>query len=255
MTPFNGFPTGLTKSEDVKNIVEKLKPIYSGHNLRRLGPKGDGGYLVPDDLIGITTCFSPGVCLISGFEKDCASLGMKIFMADNSVEKPIESDESFHFIKKHLGVVTNENFMTIDDWVNNSVNHSDLDMLLQIDIEGCEYEVFLGASDKLMGRFRIIVAEFHDLDQLWNKPFYNIASKAIEKILQTHTCVHIHPNNCTKPVIKGGLAIPPVMEFTFIRNDRIDNNGMMVKMHYPHPLDSDTAKEAHFPLPLCWYKV
>ena len=37
---------------------------------------------------GIESCFSPGVDNISEFENDCLKYGMKIYMADKSVDKP-----------------------------------------------------------------------------------------------------------------------------------------------------------------------
>jgi hypothetical protein len=247
----NAFPTPMTDKNVLQALVHKLYPVLPGKDLIRLGPKSDGGYLVPDDLEGIEACFSPGVCLVSGFEKNCADLGMKVFMADRSVDQPAAMHELFHFTKKYVGVTTNDDFMTVDDWVASSLSGSKADLLLQIDIEGYEYETFLGMSDSLMCRFRIIVAEFHDLDQLWNRPFFQLASRAFEKILQTHMCVHIHPNNCSDPLSKGGLSIPPVAEFTFLRSDRI-NNPSYANV-FPHPLDFDTANKPHFPLPSCWY--
>lgn len=247
----NAFPTPLTDKNKLQSLVQKLYPVKSEKELIRLGPIGDGGYLVPNDLEGIEACFSPGVCFVSGFEKDCAELGMKVFMADKSVDQPAEMHDLFNFTKKYVGVTTSDEFMTVDDWVASSLPESKTDLLLQIDIEGYEYETFLGMSDSLMRRFRIIVAEFHDLDQLWNRHFFQLASRAFEKILQTHTCVHIHPNNASVPLNKGGLSIPPAAEFTFLRNDRIHSSSYANV--FPHPLDYDTANKHHFPLPTCWF--
>jgi len=247
------YPTDLTDKNSLQSLMHKLFPISTGKELIRLGPEGDGGYLVPDDLAGIEACFSPGVSFISGFEKDCADLGMKVFLADRSVEQPAESHDRFHFTKKYVGVTTSDDFMTVDDWVASSLPGLQADLMLQIDIEGYEYETFLSMSDGLMRRYRIIVAEFHELDQLWNLPFFRLASRTFEKILQTHTCIHIHPNNCFGPLNKGGLTISPVAEFTFLRNDRICNPSYANV--FPHPLDFDNTDNPHFPLPKCWYSM
>jgi hypothetical protein len=126
---------------------------------------------------------------ISGFEKDCAELGMSVFLADNSVEKPADSHDNFFFSDKYVGVTSNQQFMTIDDWVQQSLPRSNNDLLLQMDIEGFEYEVLLNMSEALMKRFRIIVVEFHSIDQLWNSPYFSIVSRAFEKILaNTYLC-------------------------------------------------------------------
>jgi hypothetical protein len=245
------YPTALTDENALQSLVQSLYPMSTDKRLIRLGPEGDGGYLVPDDLAGIEACLSPGVSLVSGFEKDCADLGMKVFLADHSFDNPAESHDLFHFTKKYVGVTTSDDFMTIDDWVTSSLPGSQNDLMLQIDIEGYEYETFLGMSDSLMRRYRIIVAEFHSLDQLWSRPFFLLATRVFEKILQTHTCIHVHPNNCCGSVTRGELSIPRVAEFTFLRNDRIVNPSYTNS--FPHPLDFDNTENPHLPLPKCWY--
>jgi len=172
-------------------------------------------------------------------------------MADHSVDAPAEPHERFHFTKKYVGVTTNDEFMTIDDWANDAHLGHGSDLLLQIDIEGFECEVFLSASDALMRRFRIIVAECHWLDQLWNRPFFGLARRAFDKILQTHACVHIHPNNSGGALTKDGLEVPRTMEFTFLRTDRIAHRSFQCT--FPHPLDCDNTVQATLPLPTCWY--
>ncbi len=246
------YPTVLTDKIELAGFIRKLHPISPGIELIRLGPKGDGGYLVPNDLVDIEACFSPGVAGISGFERDCADLGMRVFLADKSVDGPEVSHDNFSFKKKFIGATTSRDFMTIDDWVGSSLPGSKSDLLLQIDIEDAEYETFLSMSSSLMQRFRIIVGEFHQLAQFWSRPFFTLASRAFEKILQTHTCVHLHPNNYCGSLKKYNLDIPRVMEITFLRNDRIRNKSFATV--FPHPLDSDNTSEIpSLPLPKCWY--
>ena len=176
---------------------------------------------------------------------------MKVFLADKSVDHLPEDHELFHFTKKFVGAMTNADFITLDVWVASLLPKTNSDLLLQIDIEGYEYETFLSVSEALMHRFRIIVAEFHLLEHLWNRQFFNLASRAFDKILQTHACVHIHPNNVEGSLKKGGLEIPRVMEFTFLRKDRIQHSDYQV--HFPNPLDCDNTSNRPLVLPKCWY--
>ncbi|MDE2219851.1 MAG: FkbM family methyltransferase [Gammaproteobacteria bacterium] len=250
--PWDVFPTDATDGARIVRLLEQLHPRASGRPLLRLGPAGDGGYLVPDDFEGIEACFSPGVGLICGFEKDCADRGLDVYLADRSVAHPGLPHERFHFERKYLGVTTDDDFMTLDDWVSRAPLRADSDLMLQIDIEGFEYEVLLGASDRLMRRFRMIVAEFHLLDQFWNEAFFGLAARAFEKILQTHACVHIHPNNSSALLKKRGLAIPPLAEFTFLRRDRAIGPGYAAE--FPHPLDGDNTTRAHIALPPCMWR-
>jgi len=241
----------MTDRSEIQSLLKTLFPLSNDKELIRLGPKEDGGYLVPNDLAGIQACFSPGVSSVSGFEKDCTDFGMKVFLADKSVEGPAFEHELFSFTKKFVGVTSTDDFMTLDNWVASSLPGTNSDLLLQMDIEGYEYEVILSTSEDLMRRFRIIVAEFHQLDQLWSKPFFNLARRAFDKVLQTHSCVHIHPNNCWRSFKKDGLEIPPGMEFTFLRNDHIKHSSY--QRTFPNPLDHDNTANPPLVLPKCWY--
>ncbi|MEM9283139.1 MAG: hypothetical protein AAGA96_15040 [Verrucomicrobiota bacterium] len=120
-----------------------------------------------------------------------------------------------------------------------------------MDIEGYEYETLLSTPSRTLNRFRIIVVEFHQLGDLWCDSFFKIASRTFEKLLYTHSCVHIHPNNRQPLLSKNGLSIPPLAEFTFYRNDRFITR--KPAREFPHCLDFDNTERPHYPLPKCWY--
>ncbi len=244
----NLFATYQTEKQHVEQLLQGIFPVCTGKPLIRLGPQGDGGYLVPDDLSGIEALFSPGVSFVSGFEKDCAERGMSVFLADASVEQPVDTHEKFHFTKKFIGSTNNEEFMTIDDWVVSSIPNQTCELMLQIDIEGHEYETFFNMSDRLLRRLRIIVVEFHSFDQVWNRAFFGIIRSVFGKILQTHRVVHLHPNNREVHVHRKGLTIPPLIEVTFLRKDRLPENTVYAKT-FPHPLDSDNTDYPSVVLP------
>ena len=108
-------------------------------------------------------------------------------------------------------------------------------------------------SDSLISRFRIMVVEIHYLDRLWEPLFFNFASAVFEKILQTHVCVHIHPNNSMGIRSLYGINIPKVAEFTFIRKDRVKLEDY--QSQFPHRLDFDNRPEdKHISLPKSWYR-
>lgn len=246
--------TSLTEVADVKGLLEKLYPLQYEKGLVRIGPNGDGGYLVPDDLDDIQACFSPGVDKISEFELWCHKNGMEIYLADKSVEEvnlDIPKDQ-YGFIKKFVGCTNNEDYITLDEWVNANISNKTSDLLLQMDIEGGEYDTFINVSDTLMQRFRIMVVEFHNMHKLWNPEFFRIAEIVFNKILQTHKCVHIHPNNCWGIFTTNGVQTPPFLEFTFIRKDRITSTDYA--RSFPHPLDYDCSSDPHMVLPEDWYK-
>ncbi|MEL6161085.1 MAG: hypothetical protein AAFQ40_06975 [Cyanobacteria bacterium J06623_5] len=252
LSPGKVFPSTATDRQSVQALIDKLHPVSPQKGLIRLGPKGDGGYLVPDDLAGVEACFSPGVSAVSGFEQDCAELGMAVFLADKSVEGPSIEHERFHFIQKYVGALNSEDFIKMEDWVSETLPGSSAELMLQMDIEGFEYETFLNMPEPLMKRFRIMVIELHWLDQLWGWSFFQLASRSLEKILQTHTCVHSHPNNCGILLNKDGVPIPATLEITFLRNDRLSDR--TYARTFPHPLDVDNTSAPTIALPPNWYR-
>lgn len=242
----------LTSQEELRTFLQKLYPVKTDKNLIRVGSKGDGGYIIPDDLDGIEALFSPGVGSKQDFDFECANDGMKVFMADASVDGPMNNHENFIFTKKYIGALDNNEFMSMEEWLNNAVLKADSDLMLQMDIEGYEYEVIFSLSTKTMKKFRVLIIEFHQLDLLLNKFMFEKFKNTFLKILQTHYVVHIHPNNCCKPIVKDGISIPPVLEFTFIRKDRVKNKGFVT--NFPHLLDVDCTSNDSLVLPKCWYE-
>ncbi|CAB4324339.1 MAG: hypothetical protein F2520_10365 [Actinobacteria bacterium] len=230
-----------TDQQDLTQLLRHLHPVVPPQGLRRLGPASDGGYLVPNDLEGITACFSPGVGELSGFELDCAELGMRAHLADASVESAQFADDRLDFIPKFVRAIQDDQSVTLDEWVATTEPDVTDDLLLQIDIEGDEWGVFLGASSSLLKRFRIIVVELHDLQRLFDANAFPLLRLALDKILENHVCVHIHPNNCAPAVTFGNTTLPDVAEFTFLRNDRIDLGSATYATRFPHPLDVDST--------------
>jgi hypothetical protein len=238
---------------DIESLVQSLKPWQTENKLIRLGGNHDGGYLLPDDLEDIEACFSPGVGTRSTFEKDCAGLGMKVFMADGSVEKPLLNDDKFNFTKKFIGQRTKGNFLSLQDWIDSSQIENNKDIILQVDIEGHEYDVFLSAPKEILERCRMIIVEFHMLTSIEFPYFFQRTRKVFDKLLNDHICVHIHPNNCCGSKNIQEIEIPEVAEFTFYRKDRFKQQMHIDKL--PHILDhdnlngSDSLKLANY-----WYK-
>jgi hypothetical protein len=241
-----------TDPDDIRRLLHSLRPIDGGHELIRLGPDGDGGYLVPDDLAGIEYAFSPGVSNESGFEAALAARGQRVFLADHSVDGPAQANSAFSFEKKFVGGLSDDTYMTLEQWKNAAIGAYGGDLLLQMDIEGGEYEALLACPAPLLAQFRIMVIEFHYLHELLNKRYFELVSRAFEKLLQTHSVVHNHPNNCCGSVKADGLELPRIAEITLQRNDRLKQRAY--RTIFPHRLDRDNTRKAALVLPRCWYE-
>lgn len=243
-----------TAHEDLERFISKYRPQSVGKELIRIGGQGDGGYLIPDDLDGISACFSPGVDVTSTFEEELAEkYNIKSFMADFSVDNPPIKNDLFHFEKKFLGNVNSDKFMRLEDWVNNNINQNDnSDLLLQMDIEGAEYGVLIDTPLEILKRFRIIAVEFHFLNMIFNKHAFIMMEAVFDKLGHNFTVAHIHPNNSRPILKKGSIEIPELLEITFLRDDRVVADGK--RLLFPHMLDEKCVEKRPFRhLPKCWW--
>ena len=240
-----------TSDADLETLIAKLRPADCGIELIRIGGEADGGYLVPNDLAGIEYCFSPGVSTVADFENGLAELGIRSFLADYSVDAPPVQRPEFVFDKKFLGATDHDPFMTLYSWKNKYLKDYRGDLLLQMDIEGAEYEVLLSTPDELLDQFRILVIEFHEMYRLIDPFAFSFYSTCFQKLLHRFHVVHIHPNNSYPSLAKGPFEIPRLMEFTFLNKKRAAAVGPRVS--FPHRLDRQNVPGEALALPKCWY--
>lgn len=108
----------------------------------------------------------------------------------------IEGRQSFE--QKWLGTKDNETTLTLESWIESkSPDNIWGDFILQMDIEGNEYNVLQNASSELISRFRIIAIELHYL----------------EVFEDNRRIIHLLGNLAARSVIplyqKIGSSIPP----------------------------------------------
>lgn len=132
------------------------------------------------------------------------------------------------------------------------MGEDDSELILQMDIEGAEYQCINGTPTEVFERFRIMVIEFHDLHKLRKRKYRKKYIEVFRKLSTSHHCVHIHPNNNCKVLIKDDMVIPSIMEFTFLRKDRSKKH--IFRVDFPHPLDFDNVPKPTLVLPEIWYK-
>jgi hypothetical protein len=222
--------------------------------LIKIGLDRDGAYFIPDDLKDISYCFSPGVSDICDFELSLANdYGIHSFMIDYSVDSPPVSHDLFDFDKLFLSSVKKKNSTTLDEWINTKIPNYQDDLILQIDIEGAEYEVFNNLQNFYLKKFRIIVIEFHFLNNLILKnKFYKI-NNTFEKILDFFYIVHAHPNNASILSKYHDMLIPNTLEVTFIRKDRLNHLKPRPKSLILNDITNSIFYDP-IPLPDLWWK-
>ena len=243
-------------SDEVKQFIHRFKNNFKSVKLLRVGGDGDGGYLMPDILQNIDYCFSPGVDFTANFELELSEkYNIKSFMADASVSGPPFSNKNFSFLKKFLGNNTNEQFITLSDWIKVSKINDSNNLILQMDIEGSEYDVLSYEDSQTLARFSSMIIEFHGFHNIFDKNFFRMASSIFEKIYKNFVICHVHPNNCSGLATLKGIDVPRVFEVTFIRNDLYqkikDNNEVFL----PHKLDIRNIKSSpELRMPEIWWR-
>ena len=240
---------GSNDKIDVKKFLKRNRPLKTNINLIRIGSKIDGGYLLPNDFKEIKFCFSPGVSNNSDFEFNLfEKFGIKSFLADYSVDGPPIKSDAFFFKKIFINSYSDDLNITLENWMKSVDIDSNDDLILQMDIEGSEYDVLIETDIEILKKFRIMAIEFHNFHYLFNEYGFKLINSVFEKLSKVFYVVHIHPNSCSKVYENNGIQIPPIVEYTFLRKDRVKQ--LKNNINFPHELDHDK----NFILPNCFFK-
>lgn len=241
--------------DGVMDFIQRFKEMYLSYDLVRIGGDGDGGYLLPNILDQISYCFSPGVSNIANFEQELATnYSITSFMADASVTKPPTNNALFNFIPKFLGSRSRENYITLSDWINDKIGYDENRKILQMDIEGGEYDVLCYEDAVVFNSFDILIIEFHWLDKMFKPMFLKMLSAIFEKLYANFSICHAHPNNCCGIVKYKNIRIPRVLEVTFI-NNRCAPLQKDTPISLPHILDQPNVQtNPDISMPELWWK-
>jgi len=247
----------IYSSDALSDFILKFKNHYISCNLIRVGRDTDGGYLMPDMLGDINYCFSAGVGDSMSFEKELSEkYYIKSFMADASVNNFKENDKNLEFIPKFIGGSSKVEFISLSDWIKKSeslVNKHN--KILQMDIEGGEYNVLALEDSETLAVFSSMIIEFHGLEKLFDQEFLQMFSGIFQKIYKNFSICHVHPNNCCGILTLDHLSVPRVMEVTFIRNDISSKYKNNSDINLPHKLDKKNFFEKEdLIMPECWWK-
>ena len=227
----------------------QLRPQSTPYKLIRLGGRGDGAYILPNDLQNIEACFSPGVSDSKLFEDDLTTFfNINCHMCDfstdlNKLSTPlIKTKQTFE--KKWLDVNDLNDTIRLENWIEKYCGGSNKDLILQMDIEEAEYRNIVSSSSELLNRFRIIIIEIHHVHKYLKENIGNYTFESlINKLLYNHRVVHVHGNNSGISLIdkKTKMNIPDVMELTLLRKDRFTtSSNKLFNPVLPNTLDIKT---------------
>jgi hypothetical protein len=163
-------------------------------------------------------------------------------MFDHTIDALPDHHVNFHFYKIGIrGNVPNDDMLTLEQHLHRNCDATSL--LLKIDVEGSEWDVFSSASYDVLSRFDQIVGEFHWLHQLSNAEFRLKFIESMKRLTEQFTIFHVHSNNCRPLAIVDGFTVADVLELSFVRTNLITRRES--RSLYPSPLDQANNAIVH----------
>ena len=171
-------------------LFEEIQPVKLANcELERFGEKNDGGYLLCGNLLGdVKSAYSYG---ISGYDQwGCdvsTKLGVPVHQYDCfNLTRPDVRDRQAVFHGECIGdsrrVEEGRRFDTLENQVRTN-GDAGKRLVVKMDVEGAEWDAFLGVSDDVLQRIDQLAVEFHDFDQgrfllaIWKlKKFFYVAN-------------------------------------------------------------------------------
>ena len=239
-------PTAATHTNqgEVLTLLNLFRPWHMmNHNKIRLGAPNDGGYIMPDLALESNLLVSIGIGDDISIDAEFARRGAQIYQFDHTIAAPPYEHPSMHFFRKGWGAQASEQLMSFDqimsvvDWTD--ARHP----VLKFDVEGAEWAGLYAMDPAHLARFEIVTAEFHNIEQIFQRPNYELVRAAFEKLAARHVPIHLHVNNYQSLTLVNGVPIPCVIELTYLRRDCGVFGGHSTEP-IPGPLDRPNNKAA-----------
>ncbi|WP_161795897.1 FkbM family methyltransferase [Synechococcus sp. GFB01] len=232
------------KHQNLHRLIKLLSPMdISGARYRRVGRDYDGGYIMLDDFAirSIDAAYSFGISDDVSWDEDIAGLGIDVFMYDHTIEALPRQHPRFHFFKQGVaGIPSSEGLATLSTLVAENGHQETNNLILKMDIEGHEWSVIEETPSDVLNQFSQIVIEFHGLNPTSTSEDLARIFLALAKINETHQSIHVHANGYCSVSWLCELALPHVIEVTYVR--RSDYQGQFIpnKRFFPTNIDQPT---------------
>jgi len=216
----------LSLDPGVQNMAAELFPHMApadptGLEFERVGRDYDGGYVMVKRESDTKVAYSLGINRDVSWDITMAERGYDVYQYDHTISNLPESHPRFHW--KKLGI-TGKSQATGDltslEQELAANGHSDTcDIVLKIDIEGHEWEVFSEMSRDHLSKFSQILVECHSFKKLNGLAKFRKMRQSLRNLAETHQVIHVHGNNNSPMVVVGGVPTPQTLELTWLRRD------------------------------------
>jgi|KBSMisStandDraft_5_1062788.scaffolds.fasta_scaffold228300_2 hypothetical protein len=210
--------------DSVRSILRLISPMdVIGGTLVRKGCLNDGGYIMLDSGLRDAVAYSLGIAGDVSWDLQMAELGCQIYQYDHTIEALPVSHPAFHWYR--IGIAGHDSpdglMCTLDTLIQRNGHAGRNDLILKMDIEGAEWDLFETMSETTLGQFSQIVMEMHHFAGAAGHPsgplFYKKFEAVLRKLDATHQVVHVHANNNGGLGIIGGTIIHDLLELTYVR--------------------------------------
>lgn len=204
-------------------LFQLLRPVqvYEGE-LKRFGESMDGGYLVYERAAFGSHLLSIGVGDNTSFDLDISKIVKTITLCDFSVEDlPVPIPNSTLIRKKVVSRVQSSlKEISFSELLNCYPSNESL--LVKVDIEGDEWEIFSEIDWSQHPNVIQLVVEFHGLLQKAKNGQLDLMLYVVKSLRQSFSVVNFHPNNYGQFEIFLNVPVPDVIEITFVKTALID---------------------------------
>ena len=217
----------LAASSDARQRAIQLAQLLKPHNAIgqskiRIGNRNDGGYICLDDFKGIKAALSFGIWDDVSWDSQIAGRGISVYQFDHTVNGPPTANPNFRFEKKRIIASGSETSTatTVSSILTHLGEVDPLSLILKIDIEQDEWEVFEKISDKELSKFSQIICEFHCFSRVIEDSWFARAKSVLEKLHSRFEVVHLHANNYSRLISIGNIPFCETLEVTYASRDR-----------------------------------
>jgi len=235
---------GSQKYKNFNNIISLLTPMdVAEAEYRRVGQDYDGGYVMLDDILShkVDAAYSFGISNDVSWDEDIANLGIEVYMYDHTIDKLPKQNSRFHFFKKGVtGDPEEVGLSTLTNLLIRNDHQDSKNLILKMDIEGYEWSVFNETSNDVIGQFSQIVIELHGLNPNKTKEELFEIIEALKKINETHQSIHVHANGECPVSWLGEMALPHLLEVTYIRRSDYADRLVENTRTFPTEIDQPT---------------
>jgi hypothetical protein len=226
----------LLRQKDVLAMASNFRPHdIAEHAKIRLGSPYDGGYVMIDDFQGIKLALSFGIESNASWDLELAQRNIPVWQYDHTVAAgPVEHPQ-IKFNKLKIAAKPEDGARTIHQILAEAGHPKAVSVILKIDIEHDEWDVFDACSDADLQAFSQILVEFHSFAQAIDRNWLARATRVLSKLNRIFAVAHVHANNWTGLSNVSNVYLPETLEVSYVNRSRY--NVTPSQTTFPTPID------------------